>query len=221
MACRIRNIIFDWSGTLVDDLPAVWQSTNHVFRQSGIPELSLDEFRREFSLPFVHFYQRYIPHISLVQLESWFHEHYPSVQRLVTLLPHAKEFMEFCVQSKMRQFLLSSIHQNQYSEQAPQMGLDRYFERAYVQIHDKRQKINEILTDHCLDARETLFIGDMQHDIETARHGGVHSCAVLTGYNKRDQLQSCHPDLIVEHLDELRVEMEKNALRWPYGSNCH
>ena len=22
----IRNIIFDWSGTLVDDLPAVWQA---------------------------------------------------------------------------------------------------------------------------------------------------------------------------------------------------
>ena len=26
----IRNIIFDWSGTLVDDLPAVWKATNYV-----------------------------------------------------------------------------------------------------------------------------------------------------------------------------------------------
>ena len=30
----IRNIIFDWSGTLVDDLPAVWQATNYVLAQS-------------------------------------------------------------------------------------------------------------------------------------------------------------------------------------------
>ena len=36
----IRNIIFDWSGTLVDDLPAVLQATNHVFRLAGIPPLA-------------------------------------------------------------------------------------------------------------------------------------------------------------------------------------
>ncbi len=30
----IRNIIFDWSGTLVDDLPAVWQATNYVLAQA-------------------------------------------------------------------------------------------------------------------------------------------------------------------------------------------
>src|SRR5215469_1250213 len=57
---------------------------------------------------------------------------------------------------------------------------------------------------------ETLFIGDMQHDIETARHGGVHSCAVLTGYNTVEQLRAAKPDLIVEHLSELRDVLEKN-----------
>jgi len=49
-----------------------------------------------------------------------------------------------------------------------------------------------------------LFVGDMQHDIETARHGGIFSCAVLTGYNRLNQLRAVEPDLIVEHLGELR-----------------
>ena len=44
----IRNIIFDWSGTLVDDLPAVWQATNFVLAQAGRPEMTLAEFRAEF-----------------------------------------------------------------------------------------------------------------------------------------------------------------------------
>jgi phosphoglycolate phosphatase len=60
---------------------------------------------------------------------------------------------------------------------------------------------------------ETLFIGDMEHDIETARHGGVHSCAVLTGYNTVEQLRAAKPDLIVEHLSELRDVLEKNDFR--------
>ena len=59
---------------------------------------------------------------------------------------------------------------------------------------------------------ETLFIGEMKHDIETSRHGGVHSCAVLTGYNTLADLRSAQPDLIVEHLGELREILEANAL---------
>jgi ADP-ribose pyrophosphatase YjhB (NUDIX family) len=59
---------------------------------------------------------------------------------------------------------------------------------------------------------ETLFVGDMQHDIKTARHGGIHSCAVLTGYNTLEQLRAAQPDLIVEHLGELRDILEQNNL---------
>src|SRR5262249_34532792 len=59
---------------------------------------------------------------------------------------------------------------------------------------------------------ETLFVGDMQHDIETARHGGIHSCAVLTGYNTLGQFRAAQPDLIVEHLGEFRDLLEQNEL---------
>jgi ADP-ribose pyrophosphatase YjhB (NUDIX family) len=52
----------------------------------------------------------------------------------------------------------------------------------------------------------------MQHDIETARHGGIHSCAVLTGYNTLEQLRAAEPDLIVEHLGELREVLQQNDL---------
>jgi ADP-ribose pyrophosphatase YjhB (NUDIX family) len=49
----------------------------------------------------------------------------------------------------------------------------------------------------------------MEHDIATAKHGGIHSCAVLTGYNTLEQLRAAEPDLIVEHLAELRGVLEK------------
>jgi len=47
----IRNVIFDWSGTLVDDLPAVWRASNHALERAGVATLPLDQFRREFRLP--------------------------------------------------------------------------------------------------------------------------------------------------------------------------
>ena len=66
----IQNIIFDWSGTLVDDLPAVWKATNYVLAQAREAEMSLEEFRAEFCLPFTIFYDRHVPHVALPQLEA-------------------------------------------------------------------------------------------------------------------------------------------------------
>ena len=208
----IRNVIFDWSGTLVDDLPAVWQATNYVLAQAARPELSLEQFRAEFCLPFTIFYDRHVPHIPLPQLEEWFHSCFRQVQDSVCALPHAQEFLEFCRARKLRTFLLSTVHREHFAVQSAVTGFDRYLGKTYLNVWDKRKKIHEILEENQLTPEETLFIGDMQHDIETARHGGVHSCAVLTGYNTLEQLRAAEPDVIVEHLGELRDILEQNEL---------
>ena len=102
----IRNIIFDWSGTLVDDLPAVWRATNYVLARVGLAELTLEQFRSEFCLPFQKFYDRYTPKVPLEQLEIWFHGHFREVQHLVEELPHARDFLDFCRSHGLRTFLL-------------------------------------------------------------------------------------------------------------------
>ncbi|MBI5386745.1 MAG: NUDIX domain-containing protein [Verrucomicrobia bacterium] len=208
----IRNVIFDWSGTLVDDLPAVWQASNFVFRQAGVPEMTLEEFRAEFCLPFTKFYDRYTPHVPMAQLEAWFHGRFRECQDSVAALPHAREFLEFCRRCRLRTFLLSSVHEDHFARQTAATGFQDFLDHPYVGVWDKRTKIREILEQHGLRPEETLFVGDMQHDIETARHGGVLSCAVLTGYNRLDQLRASAPDVIVEHLGELRALLEQRGL---------
>ncbi len=206
----IRNIIFDWSGTLVDDLPAVLKASNFVLTQSGKPAMSLDKFRAEFQLPFTLFYERHTPEVPLAQLEAWFHAEFRQVQDSVTELPYAREFLEFCRARKIRTFLLSTVHGDHFKVQCRANGFDAFIDKPYTDVWDKRKKIHDILAENDLQPVETLFIGDMEHDIATAKHGGVHSCAVLTGYNTLDQLRAAQPDLIVEHLGELRAILVKN-----------
>ncbi len=206
----IRNIIFDWSGTLVDDLPAVWKATNFVLSQAQRDEMSLEQFRAEFCLPFTKFYDRYVPHVPREQLEVWFHGHFRQAQDSVIELPHAREFLEFCRRSGLRTFLLSTVHPDHFATQARTTGFSEFLDRTYLGVVDKAAKIHSILEENQLHPDETVFIGDMQHDIDTARHGGIHSCAVLTGYNGLQQLRASEPDLIVEHLGELREILEIN-----------
>jgi phosphoglycolate phosphatase len=213
----IRNVIFDWSGTLVNDLPAVWQATNAVFRQAGITELSLERFRDEFSLPFEDFYRRYLPDVPVAQLERTFHECFRAHESSIAELPHARQFLAFCRERGLRTLLLSTIHADHFASQTAINGFQQFLEHPYTGVWDKRAKIHEVLLTHGLDPRETLFVGDMQHDIETARHGGVWSCGVLTGYNRVAQLREAKPDLIVEHLGELQAILERNQLELTPG----
>ena len=207
----IRNIIFDWSGTLVDDLPAVFRATNFVFGQAGVDELTIEQFRAEFCLPFKSFYDRYTPEVKMEQLEEWFHGHFKQVQDSVIELPHARDFLLFCRKHGIRTFLLSTVHRDHFAVQAGVIGFGELIDKPYVEILDKRTKIHEILEENQLAAGETMFIGDMQHDVETAKHGNVFSCAVLTGYNRLEQLRASEPDLIVEHLGDLQEILERTG----------
>jgi phosphoglycolate phosphatase len=209
----IRNVIFDWSGTLVDDLPAVVQATNAVLRDAGLPGLSVDEFRLRFRLPFADFYREFGGKLPMDELEACFHRHFRAVQSTVNELPHARDFLLFCRRHGLRTFVLSTVMEEYYAAQAALHGFAVHIDHPYLGVRDKRTRIREILTTHELQPAETLFIGDMQHDIETARHGGVLSCAVLTGYNRLEQLRASHPDLIVEHLGELQAILERNGFQ--------
>ena len=217
----IRNIIFDWSGTLVDDLPAVLEATNHVLRQAGRPAMSLAEFRSEFRLPFTGFYEKHVAHVPMPQLEAWFHARFREVQESVVELPHARTFLEFCRARGLRTLLLSTVHPEHFAVQTRGNRFDAYLDHPYLGVWDKRAKIREILAAHGLDPAATVFIGDMEHDIETARHGGIRSVGVLTGYNRADQLRAARPDLIVEHLGELRERLERQQMRLHPGPDLN
>jgi phosphoglycolate phosphatase-like HAD superfamily hydrolase/ADP-ribose pyrophosphatase YjhB (NUDIX family) len=208
----IRNVIFDWSGTLVDDLPAVWKAVNHVLAQAGRPEMGLEQFRAEFCPPYQKFFERYAPGVPEPQVGVWFHASFRESQGSVVALPHAREFLEFCRQAGARMAVLSSITAEHFAAQAAATGFGEYFCAAHLGVPDKRQAIHAALKEDGFLPGETLFIGDMRHDIETAHHGGVHSCAVLTGYCGMEQLRTAGPELMVEHLGELREILQRTEM---------
>jgi len=206
----LRNVIFDWSGTLADDFQPVFQATNDLFLEYGKPAMSETEFREKFFLPFPEFYKIYLPEATMVQLDHYYHSSFKLLQEQITLLPFAREILEYCRREKLKLFLLSTIHAEHFEVQAARLGIKDYFDQAYVQAIDKRKTILKLLAEHDLNPTETLFVGDMMHDVETARHGGVKSCAVLTGYDSLEKLKSASPDLIFKDLKGVLSHLQEN-----------
>lgn len=204
-----RNLIFDWSGTLVDDLGPVIEATNAVLGVYDIPPLAREDFRRRFRLPYREFYQEVLPDVPLEELEGHFRPAFDRAMTPVTILPHAREKLDWCREHGIRTFVLTSMDPPAFERQMDEFGLRGHFEATYSGILDKREWIHRILVDHNLDPAETAFVGDMTHDVETARHGGVSSIAVLTGYNHPEVLAAVRPDLTVPDLGVLRELLAK------------
>jgi ADP-ribose pyrophosphatase YjhB (NUDIX family) len=93
--------------------------------------------------------------------------------------------------------------------------LRQHFEATYSGVIDKRDMIHEIIERHRLKPQETAFVGDMTHDVETARHGGLSSIAVLTGYQHPEVLAAVRPDLTVPDLEALRALMHRQIAARP------
>jgi phosphoglycolate phosphatase-like HAD superfamily hydrolase/ADP-ribose pyrophosphatase YjhB (NUDIX family) len=207
---EIRNVILDWSGTLVDDFNPVLEATNEIFKHYGKPAFTAAEFREKFYLPFPEFYKEHLPELQLAELDHHYHSAFKILQTGISMLPHALDFLEYLLGRGMPTFLLSTIHREHFEVQGERLGVKKYFRQAYTQALDKRKVILHLLAEHDLDAGETIFIGDMVHDVETARHAGVMSCAVLTGYDSLAKLKAANPDLLFRHLREVRDFLDRH-----------
>lgn len=198
-----KNLIFDWSGTLVDDMGPVIEATNVVLEKYGIAPYDREGFRRSFRLPYHEFYEELLPGVELQELEAHFRPAFDGAKSPVTVLPHAREKLEWAKQRGMRMFVLTSMDPTAFARQLREFGMQDFFEETYAGVLDKRELIAQILESHSLHKDETAFIGDMTHDIETARHGGISSIAVLTGYHHAEVLASVRPDITVPDLGVL------------------
>ncbi|MEM9399065.1 MAG: NUDIX domain-containing protein [Verrucomicrobiota bacterium] len=204
----IRNVILDWSGTLVDDMAPVLSATNSIFRKYGKTEWNEAEFREKFFLPFPEFYRVYLSDVSMDEIDAIYHEAFIHLQGNIRLLPSAKEFLEYCSKETIKTYLLSTIHPAHFAEQAPRLGIEAYFTKVYTGAMDKKEVIKKLLQENQLDAAETLFIGDMQHDIAAAHSANVRGAAVLTGYDSLEKLKVYAPDLIFKGMHEAQIYLE-------------
>ncbi len=213
-----RNLIFDWSGTFVDDMEPVIEATNAVLGKYGIAPYDREGFRRGFRLPYREFYAEILPGVSLEELESHFRPAFDAAVSPVTVLPHAREKLEWAHARGMRMFILTSMDSDAFLRQLHGFGMEDFFEKTYAGVLDKRELIDFIIETHALDRAETAFVGDMTHDIETARHGGISSIAVLTGYHHAEVLAAVRPDITVPDLGVLVRMMEKRKAERPIAT---
>ena len=80
MASTRTHLVWDWNGTLLDDLTLVVSSTNHAFAAIGGPSVDADEHRLQFRRPIAEYYAevlgRAVDADEFERLDRIFHDAY-------------------------------------------------------------------------------------------------------------------------------------------------
>jgi len=199
----IDTLLVDWSGTLADDLGVTLAATNAVLTAHRKPPLDRPTFQREFELPFMRFYARFLPGCTRAQVDRPFFAAYQPLREQIPLLPAARALLTFARATGVPVYLFSTMRPDLLEGEVARHHLAGLVDGVHGGIDDKRAALGPLLARLGARPDATVFVGDMVHDVEAARAAGVRAVAVATGYSDRAALAAAHPDYLVDDLGEV------------------
>jgi len=195
------HIVWDWNGTLFDDLEVVVRSVNHGLSGFGAIPIDLDGYRSNYTRPVKLFYDRLIGRE--ITTEEWttvdrvFHDAYRSALNEARLTVDAAQALQTVADGGHTQSLLSMFPQPDLLPLVERIGIAGFFDRidglsegspgdlkaAYLERHLRQLIAGE-------DPREVVVIGDTPDDAIAATHVGARPILYDGGSHHRHDLEA-------------------------------
>jgi phosphoglycolate phosphatase len=204
-----RHVVWDWNGTLFDDLTYCVAIINDMLAQRGLATVTLDEYRRVFTFPVRDYYREVGFDLDSESFEVLSHEFvaaYESRRHTCTVHAQTRHVLEQVAASGRGQSLLSAYPHAALVPLVRALDLERYFEHLLglddIYARSKLEQARKLL--HSLEhaPAQVLLVGDTLHDVEVAAEVGADCVLVAHGHQARSRLaRSGAP--VVDSLDAL------------------
>jgi len=192
------HLVWDWNGTLLDDLGIVVEAVNRSIAVFGLDTITADDYRDHYTRPVRDFYDRLfrrtIEDDEWLILNAGFHDAYFELARDADLAPGAHEAMGMVAEAGWSQSLLSMSPQDWLEEIVDRLGLSERFEL----IDGLSGPTGGLKAGHLEEHLETLglagesvaVVGDTPDDVAAARHVGAIPILFHGGSHHRELLES-------------------------------
>ena len=193
----LKHIIWDWNGTMLDDRWLTIAAINIVLARRNMAELTEDRYLQLFTFPVIEYYRRlgfdfdkepfsvsgseFINEYNARAFEPQLHD---GIIDLIAELN--KNGVSHSILSASSQKILNKLvkHHNINHYFIAVLGQDNHY--AYGKIETGKMWINKL----GIAPKNTLFIGDTEHDLEVANAIGSH-CALLSwGHSSTERLEN-------------------------------
>ncbi len=188
----MKSVIWDFNGTIIDDVHLATESMNELLRRRGLPTINVTTHRRIFGFPVSGYYSRLgldLVHEEQSSISDEFHEVYQAGLRGCTLNPGIAESLEHFESAELKQFVLSAAEQQMVESWVDVLGIHQHFSGVYGLTDrlaaSKEQRCRDLIEDFDLIPSQTYLIGDTDHDVDVAQTLGCRPVAVLQGHQDK------------------------------------
>jgi HAD superfamily hydrolase (TIGR01509 family) len=212
---KLRAVLFDWDGTLIDSFHADSQSYLAMFAAMGV-DWGLKELEQHYSPDWYAVYRAAeIPNERWDEADTLWRVHYAKHQS--KLMPGARRVLAQ-IARRWKLGLVTSGDRDRVTRQLRAFRLTRTFGICVCGGDTKEKKPHPaplLKALECMKVRaeEAVYVGDTPQDVEMARAAGVRAIAVLGPFPTEAGLRAARPEFLLEKLGEL-----PGLLRELYGA---
>lgn len=197
-----KAFIFDRSGTLNDNFHSFCQVVDNIFTEFDKKQISHDEIRKTFTLPYMKFRNFHIPQITKEKQDELYQKYihaatpadiYRGVSEMLHTL-HANWWKLFVVSSDNLSTLLPEIQKG---------WLSSLFSKVIGEVHEKWETLSTLVQEFNLDKDTTFYVGDTSWDIEAGKFAWVKTIGISWWFQHKDMLSKSEPDFLIDTIEEI------------------
>ena len=214
MINNYKHVIWDWNGTLLNDVDFCCRIINRILVENNLPVLSLKKYREIFTFPVQNYYQAAgldFSKISFEVLGKDFIDEYEEKKLSCSLFENAVDVLSSIHKKGIGQSVLSAyLHDNLVSI-LDHYNLTKYFDNVIgldnIYAGSKTHLGLSLVEQLNLPKEQILFIGDTLHDAEVAEAMGVHSILIANGHQVKEKLMG-NNRFILNDLLSLKIYLD-------------
>lgn len=192
-----KYMIWDWNGTIVDDVGIALDAVNDMLREKDRPEITLEEYRRAMDTPILRFYEEFfdMKETSFEWIADRFQSYYGEHKDQLTLHEGVEDLLKRCQAQGCHQIILSSSATDIITYYAELFGVSGYFE-AVLGADDllaagKIQRAVDYFEQNKIPREEAVMIGDCVHDFDVSHTLGIDCVLMSGGHQDLASLEAC------------------------------
>ncbi|MBR3693007.1 MAG: HAD hydrolase-like protein [Erysipelotrichales bacterium] len=200
---RYSYVLWDFNGTIVDDVDTCIEIINILLQQQGKEIVSKEQYRNVFMFPVIEYYKR----VGVIKRDEEFVEMahrwmdlYYEREATLTTFHDIHSTLEKIKKLGIKQGVLSASRIDQLQRMVDQFGVGMYMDDI-LGISDiyATSKVHiglEFIEKSGYDKASIVMIGDTIHDFEVATQMGIDCILVSRGHQSIEVLASCGVSIV-------------------------
>ncbi len=209
-------IIFDLDGTLVNSIPDLTDSLNHVAKLHSLPYFNEKQVAESVGGGIKKLIQTaFNIQQNDVKFQEFFNEfmnhHEKNITNRSHLYKNSLEILNFYKDKKLA--ILSNKVDYLTKQVVVDFKIDNYFDFVLgatktLQKKPSGEPIEYILNQLNVHPSAAIMVGDSEPDIMCAKNAGIKTVALTCGYRTANQLKPLKPDYMIDDIIELKTIIE-------------